>query len=162
MALVGVLFTPSESNDESDTFTVAGGLLPLNEEQIPILVDRFLQNVHTKNPVLDVEQLVKHARTVASNGIGWNALSCLVLLAAALGTIAKPFGAAFNVSESPALERGTTTSWISDASATQKELQQAESYFTLACRRLGTLKHYMLGSQCYFFAGGKATRHHKS
>lgn len=156
MALIGVLFTPVRNDQApdltppSDSLTVAGGLMPPNEEMIPLLVDRFLENVHTKNPVLDVEQLVKQSRIIASRGLGWDAWSCLVLLAAALGTIGKPFDAA--VTTTP---MGVNSSWINDAPATPKELQQAESYFALACRRLGSLKHSILGAQCYFFAGGK-------
>ena len=161
MALIGVLFRPTEddaANDltpGSEAFSVAGGLMPLNEEQIPFLVDKFLENVHTKNPVLDVEQLVKQARNIASKGLGWDAWSCLVLLASALGTIGKPFRSAVTFPTSPILERGSETTWVPDEVTTQKELQQAESYFALACRRLGSLKHSILGAQCYFFAGGK-------
>lgn len=161
MALIGCLFTSTEENfspdlvSRSDSFCVAGGLTPLNEEQMPLLVDKFLENVHTKNPVLDVEQLVKQVRSIASNGIGWDAWSCLVLLASALGTIAKPFDAAVTVSNGQALEEYTSPTWIPDAPTTPKELQQAESYFVLACRRLGGLKHTILGAQCHFFAGGK-------
>ena len=157
-ALIGVLFTPVQNDltpdpaPESESFTVAGGLMPLNEEQIPFLVDKFLENVHTKNPVLDVEQLVKQSRIIASKGLGWDAWSCLVLLASALGTIGKPFDA--SVTTSPASEGGNRATWTPDAPATPKERQQAESYFALACRRLGSLKHSILGAQCYFFAGG--------
>ena len=163
MPLIGVLFTPVEDDmvpDQgsiSDSLSLAGGLMPPDEEQIPLLVDKFLQNVHTKNPVLDVEQLVKHARIIASRGLRWDAWSCLVLLASALGTIAKPFDAAVNVATSPTVERRAASTWIPDAPATQQELQHAESCFVLACRRLGGLKHSILGSQCYFFAGGKMT-----
>ena len=167
MALVGVLFTPvdddvaPDSACGTDSLIVPGGLIPPNEEQIPLLVDNFLQNVHTKNPVLDVEQLVKQARVVASNGLGWDAWSCLVLLASALGTIAKPFHAAVNVSPTPQIEGGTIATWVADTPTTPKELQQAESCFVLACRRLGCLKHSILGSQCYFFAGGKSISHER-
>ena len=161
MALIGVLFTPVQNDlapdraPENVSLTVPGGLMPLDEEQIPFLVDKFLENVHTKNPVLDVEQLVKQSRVIASNGLGWDAWSCLVLLASALGTIAKPFEASFMMS--PTIEGGSNSRWTPDAPATPKELQQAESCFALACRRLGSLKHSILGAQCYFFAGGKHT-----
>ena len=161
MALISVHFTPVEDDMAADlpfandSQALNAGIVPPNEEQIPLLVDRFLQNVHTKNPVLDVEQLVKQARIIANHGLRWDAYSCIVLLAAALGTIAKPFEAAVNVSPSPGGEGGTTTTWACDAPNTAQEMQQAESCFVLACRRLGGLKHSLLGSQCHFFAGGK-------
>ena len=164
MALVGTLFTPGlrkhpaqESSLENGSIAVAGGLLPPNEEQIPVLVDKFLENVHTKNPVLDVEQLVKQARTIASNGLRWDGWSCLVLLASALGTICKPFDAAVTLPPNPTRNSGIAAGLIPDASARPRELQQAESYFVLASRRLGSLQHSILGSQCYFFAGGKCS-----
>ena len=159
MALIGVLFSRVEDGaiydggPMIDHVTPAGGLMPVNEEHIPLLVDKFLENVHTKNPVLDVEQLVKQARTIAGQGLGWDGWSCLVLLASALGTVAKPFESAVNVAPSPGLERVSSPTWITDAPTTPKELQQAESYFTLATRRIGSLKHSILGAQCYFFAG---------
>lgn len=157
MSLVGVLFANDHAHDHgSESTSVPGGLIPPNEEHIPLLIDKFLQNVHTKNPVLDVEQLVKHARNIASQGLGWDAWSCLVLLASALGTIAKSFGATTIFPSSPSVGRATTqTTSAPDGTASQRELQQAESYFVLACRRLGSLQYSILGSQCYFFAGGK-------
>ena len=162
-ALISVLFVPLESEltpDSSlgsDTFVVPGGMIPPQEESIPLLVDRFLENVHTKNPVLDVEQLVKHSRQVSNHGFGWDAWSCLVLLASALGTIAKPFESAVNIAPSPSIDGATEITWTTDAPTTPRELQQAESLFVLACRRMGCLKHSMLGSHCYFFAGGSYT-----
>ena len=164
MALIAVLFSrteddlPTDYGPIVDHFMPEGGLMPVNEEHIPFLVDKFLENVHTKNPVLDVEQLVKQARIIAGRGLGWDGWSCLVLLASALGTIAKPFESAVTVSTSPGLNGMSGAKWTADAPATPKELQQAESYFTLATRRLGCLKHSILGAQCYFFAGGKSCR----
>ncbi|KAK5008985.1 hypothetical protein LTR28_003233 [Elasticomyces elasticus] len=103
-ALVGVLFTAGEhdfadrrrsSTSPSDNaFAVPGGLKLPDDERIPMLIDNFLQNVHTKNPILDVESLVKQGRKCAEQGLGWDAWSCLVLLACALGSVAKPFDTA--------------------------------------------------------------------
>ncbi|KAI9661344.1 MAG: hypothetical protein M1831_003077 [Alyxoria varia] len=42
-------------------------LRSLPEERIPSLIDRFLQNVHTKNPILDVDDLVQEARKAAQS-----------------------------------------------------------------------------------------------
>ena len=153
---------PSNGLDSSDEiYTVAGGLRPPEDERIPALIDNFLQNVHTKNPVLDVEGLVRKGRLCAEQGLGWDAWSCLVLIACALGCIAKPFEIASPNAEgfrqcAPSESQIVATA-SSSAHLFAKELQAAESCFVLACRRLGLLRHTLLGAQCQFFAGGKHT-----
>ena len=133
-------------SDDRDTFTMINSLAPLEDQKIPSLVDNFLQNVHTKNPILDVETLVVKSREAATQGLSWDAWSCLLLLTCALGHIAKPF-VTFEGSPINEIYARNPTS--------QRELQQGENCFVLACRRLGLLKHTMLAAQCHFFAGGK-------
>jgi hypothetical protein len=132
------------SNLERDNYSMLNSVPPLEEERIPGLIDAFLQNVHTKNPVLDVEILVQKSREAATQGLGWDAWSCILLLACALGSIAKPFGAWEN--------RQHNDVWARNPSS-KKELQQGENCFILACRRLGLLKQTLLAAQCHFFAG---------
>ena len=146
--LIGSLF--QSRDDTAGVSPGSRGLHPPDEERIPALIDSFLQNVHIKNPLLDVETLVKHGRTCAERGVGWDGLSCLVLPACALGTIAKPF------SESIAPRGGG--GGACSVHVYSKELQQAESCFALACRRIGLLTHTLVGAQCHFFAGGKPHR----
>jgi hypothetical protein len=131
----------------------------LPDERIPTLIDRFLQNVHTKNPLLDVDALVRWGRAAAEHGLGWDAPSCLVLLACALGSCSYPFIESTAVDSiggavlSPGAPRiPETTSSVLYA----RELRQAESCFILACRRIGLLKYSVLGAQCHFYAGGNA------
>lgn len=153
-ALIGDFF--NYRHGEGFLFSTPSGLAPLDEEQIPVLIDRFLQNVHTKNPILDVESLVMHGRRCADHGVGWDGWSCLVLLACALGSIARPFEKptpGTSVLPTPNRKKGCSTP--SSVRIYARELQQGDSYFTLACRRLGSLQYSMLGAQCYFFAGGK-------
>ena len=143
----------------SDVFTASGGLHTLSEEKIPSLIERFLQNVHTKNPILDVEALLRYGRSAAEHGLRWDAPSCLVLLACALGSVAYPF--TVSLASSPTIERNFELGTIphgcemSSAALYAAELQQAESYFVLACCRIGLLKPTVLGAQCHFFAGGE-------
>lgn len=132
-----------------DTFEMFGNLAPLDEQRIPLLVDRFLENVHTKNPILNVENLVKQSREAAQKGLGWNASSCLLLLACALGHVAKPFG-----TEAEALDYDLNLEAARHIACPLKDRQQAENCFVLACRRLGLLRPGILSAQCYFFAGG--------
>ena len=157
-ALIGIIFNPqdmdgnSSSSGSHDTHQVPGGLQSLPDERIPILVDRFLECVHTKNPILDVDSLLRHGRRAAENGLGWDAHSCLILLACALGCVAYPFDPQKGGSREGTAEGG---SGPSSSTLFSRELQLAESCYVLACRRLGILNHTVLGAQCHFFAGGK-------
>lgn len=112
------------------------------------LVERFLQCVHTKNPILSIELLLAHSRRVVSEGFGDDAHSCLVLLACALGSIAMPFR--------PTHMTGSDSLAAQQADGMSQDLEQAESYFNLAQRRLGLLRPTIIGIQCYFYAGGKS------
>lgn len=49
------------------------------EEDILSLIDRFLINVHIKNPVLDADDLIDKARKISENGFSWDSYSCLVV-----------------------------------------------------------------------------------
>ena len=122
---------------EKDNYALASSIGPPDDERIPALVDSFLQNVHTKNPVLDVDTLIVKSREASISGLGYDAHSCIILLACALGCIAKPFNDVL------------ATARV----ATPRELQMGEQCFVLACRRLGLLKQTVLAAQCHFFAG---------
>ena len=165
-ALVGIIFNPEDSPVESsrafdprshhpdsvsdDTYQVPGGLQSLPDERIPLLIDKFLECVHTKNPILDVDALLRYGRKAAENGLSWDAPSCLVLIACALGSIAHPFEfAATNTLE------GRASPGLTSSSLFARELAQAESCYVLACRRLGLLKQTVLGAQCHFYTGGE-------
>lgn len=51
----------------------------IREEHAPQLVDRFLQFVHPKNPILYIDQIREHARRIAEDGFGWDATSCIIV-----------------------------------------------------------------------------------
>lgn len=136
-ALVEVLFTP-----EQDEEAPSQGLHLYDGTRVVTLVEHFLQNVHTKNPILDVELLLSQTRRVALEGFGNDASSCLVLIACALGSIALPF-------------KSTQTSHHGTNDTPPGAKDQAQSYFRLALLRLGLLKPTILGVQCYFYAGGE-------
>ncbi|CAI6096202.1 unnamed protein product [Clonostachys chloroleuca] len=159
-ALIGVLFSADHRDRNStgrtpvpDLIASARGLVHLNEEQIPSLVDCFLTNVYTKNPILDVESLIKHSRRCSEHGMGWGGWSCLVLMACALGAVSKPFDRALPNGHSPTHERAPRQTSNTSVGLHSQELQLGDSCFTLACRRLGSLKYSLLGAQCHFFAG---------
>lgn len=141
-SLIETLFRP-----ETDATTNSGGLGLHNGGRIMSLVERFLQCVHTKNPILSIELLLAHSRRVVSEGFGDDAHSCLVLLACALGSIAMPFQPT-HVADSEVFSPHRVDGLSQD-------LEQAESYFNLAQRRLGLLRPTIIGIQCHFYAGGE-------
>lgn len=134
---------------DSTILQISSSVAPLDEHRIPALVDRFLENVHTKNPILDVEAMVRKSREHASRGLGWDSYSCLLLMACALGIIAKPFG-----SELEAVNYDISIEHARHISAPAREKEQADNCFVQASRRLGGLRPSILAAQCNFFAGG--------
>ncbi|CEL06454.1 hypothetical protein ASPCAL09631 [Aspergillus calidoustus] len=154
-SLVTTLFQSphgGESSRHTDTWIVPSGFQSPPTENIPALVDRFIQNVHTKNPILDLEALVQSGRRAAEFGLQWDAHSCLVLLACALGSISHPFTHSMNASQMERLyhDQARPGSFIPVSAA---DLRDGETFFVLACRRIGLLRHSVIGAQCHFFAG---------
>lgn len=43
------------------------------------LVETFLEQVHTKNPILDISSLRQHTTHVLNHGLGWDGPTCLVV-----------------------------------------------------------------------------------
>ncbi|KAL3450803.1 hypothetical protein BJX65DRAFT_270142 [Aspergillus insuetus] len=114
------------------------------EEDIPGLITKFLHLVHIKNPILDTKLIRRYASRVTENGLSWDAPSCLVLLACALGAIAAPFNGRPGIPEQyPA----------SPAQVIGSDKATAENYYQLACRRLGLLQRSVTASQCYLLSG---------
>ncbi|PNP78614.1 hypothetical protein FNYG_07960 [Fusarium nygamai] len=119
--------------------------IAMNEKEIPRLVQQFLQHVHPVNPILDVDEIYSHSLRISETGITWDGESCIVLIACALGCIAKPYD---TMVTSPS-ETSTTSSIESQG----EELEMANAYFELARQRLGLLDQGLLAAQCHFFAG---------
>ncbi|PVH79103.1 hypothetical protein DL98DRAFT_461561 [Cadophora sp. DSE1049] len=116
----------------------------INEEDIPALVERFLQLVHSKNPVFHTRQIREAARYVSEHGIGWDASSCVVLLACALGAVARPFN--------PSLEIGLLSGRTS-LHDTSDLLQTSDVFYQVARKRIGLLDPSIMASQCYMLSG---------
>lgn len=49
------------------------------EEDIPRLVQRFVEFVHLKNPVVDVDTLWAYTHQIVEDGVDWSPASCLVV-----------------------------------------------------------------------------------
>lgn len=50
-----------------------------NEDEVPQLVQRFLQHVHVKNPITDSDILIALSQQVMETGIAWDSASCLIV-----------------------------------------------------------------------------------
>lgn len=51
----------------------------VREDHCPKLVQLFLAQVHTKNPVLDAKHILLLSKQIAEEGFGWDAKSCLLV-----------------------------------------------------------------------------------
>ncbi|KAJ5613273.1 hypothetical protein N7510_006467 [Penicillium lagena] len=93
------------------------------EDHIPSYVDRFLTNVHTKNPVVDHTLLSKYVRDIAENGLSWDGPTSVTLMACALGIVSQPF------QQIP----------VTQLDSVKADLPLAEVYYTAARKRIGLL-----------------------
>ncbi|KAJ5770235.1 uncharacterized protein N7511_002286 [Penicillium nucicola] len=156
-SLITTLFHYSHGASEdrpTDSLTLPDGLQYTPDEQIPALVDRFIQNVHTKNPILDLESLIRSGRHAAEFGLQWDAQSCLVLLACALGCISQPFDTSIQLPQTArSLHDGISWQAPGFNSSSDTKLREGEAFFMMACRRIGLLRYSVIGAQCHFFAG---------
>ncbi|KAJ5244451.1 hypothetical protein N7489_004547 [Penicillium chrysogenum] len=156
-SLITTLFHYSHGASEdrsTESWTLPDGLQYTPDEQIPTLVDRFIQNVHTKNPILDLESLIRSGRHAAEFGLQWDAQSCLVLLACALGCISQPFTTSIQFPQTArSLHDGMGWRAPGFNSSSGTPLREGEAYFMMACRRIGLLRYSVIGAQCHFFAG---------
>ncbi|KAL2860710.1 uncharacterized protein BJX67DRAFT_386398 [Aspergillus lucknowensis] len=125
-----------ESVDRLATSTSRG----IREEDVPSLIENFLENVHTKNPILDPHELRGLCRRIGEDGFQWDGPSCLILIACALGTISRRFSP-----EAPGLQ---------DASRLDThDRATSESYYTAARKRIGLLDPSIIAIQCSFLIG---------
>ena len=51
----------------------------LPEQDLAILCQKFLALVNCRNPIVDAHDLLSYAKSVAENGLGWDAKSCIVV-----------------------------------------------------------------------------------
>lgn len=134
-----LFFSPARPEEPMMSADSPGGR-GICEEDIPALIDRFLRNVHTKNPILDTDELRKMCRRVREDGFDWNAPSCLILIGCALGAIARPFAVGATITQSTSRQ---------DA----PNYGTAESYYNAARKRIGLLDTSIVTIQCAFLIG---------
>ncbi|KAI5456701.1 hypothetical protein BGZ63DRAFT_396019 [Mariannaea sp. PMI_226] len=108
------------------------------------VIQSYFNNVHIYNPILEEEEVQNYIKMVRFEGIGWDAVSCLVLLIYAHGTIAINFTKSSGRDpELPADFRHSPA------------FLKAESYFLAAQKRMGMLlcRSGVIDAQCFFLAG---------
>ncbi|KAL5866511.1 hypothetical protein ACKVWC_010402 [Pyricularia oryzae] len=113
----------------------------ISEVEIVPLVDKFLMEVHVRNPILDEEELRRHARDVAENGMGWDGKTCLVLIACALACLWAGW-------HPPPPPGSVTAPYYRE----REDLQGAAAFYFEAKKRFGFLQMNILDLQCLHLA----------
>ncbi|KAJ6114414.1 hypothetical protein N7486_000192 [Penicillium sp. IBT 16267x] len=128
------------------------GIPPLQQLGIGPLVDdiqhlcrKYLQLVHRRNPVVDIDKLKRYAREVSIQGLGWDSPACLVLLACALACSTSTFIPLGEIPED--LDR------IPGPPPSDANIGRAEAYFHAAKQRFGSLHASTTDIQCFLLAG---------
>ncbi|CAG7988856.1 unnamed protein product [Penicillium salamii] len=135
------LFGNDNSIDQSDA---GAGNAVISDENALRLVNRYIQYVHIKDPILDIVDIQKKARNFIESGPGWDSSSCLVLLCCALGLIARPF----DVTPESLTDTQTQSPFHDDPT----DRRAAESYYRMARKRFGLLEHDLASCQCYLLS----------
>ncbi|KAK5721136.1 hypothetical protein LTR15_007100 [Elasticomyces elasticus] len=133
-----ILFNPDPASKQALAHARASGRI--KQEEAVLLVEEFLRNVHTKNPVLEPTKIMELARTAAEDGFEWDVSSCLVLISCALGSLSISFTI-------------THASEGENSFADAELYPVAEAYYTAARKRLGLLEPSVQASQCWFLTG---------
>ncbi|KAL4920465.1 hypothetical protein BDW62DRAFT_208970 [Aspergillus aurantiobrunneus] len=134
------LFFNTARPEEAVEQAVSSGGQGIREEDVPSLIERFLENVHTKNPILDPSELRKSSRCTGEDGFQWDGPSCVILIYCALGTVSRPF--------SPEVPGRQDKSRLDG-----RDYGTGESYYTAARKRIGLLEPSIMATQCAFLIG---------
>ncbi|KAM5363034.1 hypothetical protein ACJZ2D_012219 [Fusarium nematophilum] len=107
------------------------------------LVDRFVKYIHAKQPLVDPGLLYSQIAVVEEEGLGWDAPTCLLLMACALGGICTPY-------EHSLLEE------YSKPSIDTEQYLRSREYFHAGLKRLGFIMGHasIVGAQCFFLTAG--------
>ncbi|KAL4941069.1 hypothetical protein BDV06DRAFT_229906 [Aspergillus oleicola] len=134
-----LFFIPARS-EEAVEKSVSTSSRGIREEDVSSQIESFLENVHTKNPILDPSELRKLSRCIGEDGFQWDGQSCLILISCALGIVSRPFTLEIPGSSDP-------------SHADDRDYATAESYYTAARKRIGLLDPSIIAIQCVFLIG---------
>ncbi|KAG7422380.1 hypothetical protein Forpe1208_v001935 [Fusarium oxysporum f. sp. rapae] len=107
------------------------------------LLEQFIKYIHAKQPLVDLGLLYNHISVVEEEGLGWDAPTCLLLMACALGSICTPY-------DHSKLEE------YSKASIDTEQYLRSREYFDAGLKRLGFIMGHasIVGAQCFFLTAG--------
>ncbi|KAH6867415.1 hypothetical protein B0T10DRAFT_46162 [Thelonectria olida] len=107
------------------------------------LVGQFLKYIHAKQPIVDPGLLFNQIAVVEEEGLGWDAPTCLLLIACALGGICTPY-------DHSLLEE------YSKPSIDPEQYLRSREYFDAGRKRLGLVMGHAstIGAQCFFLTAG--------
>ncbi|CRK45560.1 hypothetical protein BN1723_006672, partial [Verticillium longisporum] len=118
------------SEDRENTSTTPR---TMPDDQFIHFSKRFLAIVHPRNPILDGNELLRHARLIEENGLQWDSASCLVLIACALGSYTLPW---VKPSQIPHI----VDAWQGSTVIEKDNRATAEAYYAAALKRVGPLE----------------------
>ncbi|KAH7166574.1 hypothetical protein EDB81DRAFT_782450 [Dactylonectria macrodidyma] len=106
-------------------------------------VDAFIKYIHAKQPLIDPSLLYNQIAVVEEEGLGWDAATCLLLIACALGGICTPY-------DHSRLED------YSKPSIDAEQYLRSREYFDAGRKRLGLVMGHasITGAQCFFLTAG--------
>ncbi|KAH6695266.1 hypothetical protein F5X68DRAFT_227254 [Plectosphaerella plurivora] len=112
-------------------------------QEMTELVDRFMKYIHAKQPVVKPQVIYDQIGVVQEEGLGWDAATCLLLIACALGGICEPYN--------PAVLED-----YSKPSIDAEQYLRSREYFDAARKRLGLVmgNASITGAQCFFLVAG--------
>ncbi|KAI7763138.1 hypothetical protein LZL87_012175 [Fusarium oxysporum] len=107
------------------------------------LLEQFIKYIHAKQPLVDLGLLYDQISVVEEEGLGWDAPTCLLLMACALGSICTPY-------DHSKLEE------YSKASIDTEQYLRSREYFDAGLKRLGFIMGHasIVGAQCFFLTAG--------
>ncbi|SCV50416.1 uncharacterized protein FFB14_11424 [Fusarium fujikuroi] len=107
------------------------------------LLEQFIKHIHAKQPLVDLGLLYNQISVVEEEGLGWDAPTCLLLMACALGSICTSY-------EHSKLEE------YSKVSIDTEQYLRSREYFDAGLKRLGFILGHasIVGAQCFFLAAG--------
>jgi hypothetical protein len=80
-----MIFNPEQSSEASITSTqksVSRADRGINDQDALELIDKFLVNVHIKNPIFSVDDVKRMGKQIMEYGFDWDARSCFVVFTA--------------------------------------------------------------------------------
>ncbi|RPB24475.1 hypothetical protein L211DRAFT_807714 [Terfezia boudieri ATCC MYA-4762] len=145
------ILAPLFEDDSDDSDDGYGGrhkhsAIDVDEEELERydlrhLIERFLTNVQTKNPILDQGILEEYVDEIERRGFDGSGESCIVLMVCALGAVSAPYSECFP---------NTTKS-----SSIYPDLDIGKKFFLAAKKRFGTaiIRNKLTTVQCLFLGG---------